>query len=81
MNSIEQRIRSVPDGDVYENVRLAYPDLSDAQIIAELTQMIVFVAVCWNDAVEDGQDPNEVLERHIFTECDEIAQSFPWPSD
>lgn len=81
MNPIERRIRSVSNSDVYESAQEAFPSKSDTEIIAELTRMIVFVAVCWNDILEDEQDPYEVLQRHIFTECDELAGHFPWPSD
>jgi hypothetical protein len=81
MNPIEQRIRSVPDGDIHESARLAFPGKSDMEIIAELTRMIVFVAVCWNDVLEDGQDATEVLQRRIFTECNELAECFPWPPE
>ena len=81
MNPIERRIRSVSDIDLYESAREAFPDKSDVEVIAELMRVVVFVAVCWNDVLEDGQDPDAVLQRNIFTECDEIAQSFPWPSD
>ena len=81
MNPIEHRIRSIPDIEVYESIKGAFRSKSDNEIIAELTRMIVFVAVCWNDILEDEQDPYEVLQRHIFTECDELAGHFPWPSD
>lgn len=78
MNPVEHRIRSAPDADVYESIRDAFPGKTDAQIVAELARLIVFVAVCWNDVIEDGQDPDDVLERRIFTECDELAGYFPW---
>ena len=81
MNPIERRIRSVSDIDLYESTREAFPDKSDVEVIAELMRVVVFVAVCWNDVLEDGRDATEVLQRNIFTECDEIAQSFPWPLD
>ena len=71
----------MPDGDIYESVRLAFPGKSDREIIAELTRMIVFVAVCWNDVVENEQGPHEVLQRRIFSECDELAEYFPWPPE
>ena len=81
MNPIERRIRSVPDRDTYDSAKITYPDKTDAEISAELMRMVVFVAVSWNDVVEDGQDACEAFQRHIFAECDELAQSFPWPSD
>ena len=81
MNPIEQRIRSVPDEEVCESAQAAFPGRSDREIIAELTRMIVFVAVCWNDVIEDSQDPCSILDRHIFTECAELAEYFPWPAD
>ena len=81
MNAIEQRIRSVPDEEVCESAQAAFPGRSDREIIAELTRMIVFVAVCWNDVIEDGNDAYEVMRRYIFTECDELAGYFPWPPD
>ena len=81
MNPVERRIRSVRYRDIYDSAKFAFPDKSDAEIIAELMRTIIFVAVCWNDVVEDGQDPYDVVQRHVFAECDEIAQSFPWPSD
>ena len=79
MNPIEQRILSVSDSDVYGSTQEAFPSKSDIEIIADLTRMIVFVAVCWNDVVEDEQDATEVLQRRIFTECNELAECFPWP--
>ena len=81
MNPIEKRIRSVSDAEVCESAQAAFPGKSDREIIAELTRMIVFVAVCWNDVIEDGQDPDDVLERRIFVECDELAGYFPWPAE
>ena len=33
------------------------------------------------DVIEDGQGSDDVLERHIFTECDEVAEFFPWPPE
>ena len=81
MNPVEHRIRSAPDADVYESIRDAFPGKTDAEIIAELARMIVFVAVCWNDVTEGGDDAYEVLRRYIFTECDELAGYFPWPPD
>jgi hypothetical protein len=81
MNAIEQRIRSVPDEEVCESAQAAFPGRSDREIIAELTRMIVFVAVCWNDVIEDSQDPYEVLQRHVFAECHELAECFPWPAE
>ena len=80
MHSIERRIRAPSDRDVYDGVRQAFPGKTDIEIIAELMRMVVIVAVCCNDVVEDGQDPLEVLQRHIFTECEELAESFPWSS-
>ena len=41
--------------------------------------MIVFVAVCYNDVVEGEQQPNDVFDRTIFLECDDLAGFFPWP--
>jgi hypothetical protein len=41
--------------------------------------MIVFVAVCHNDVVEDGQSAAEVIGRQIFIECEELSEYFPWP--
>lgn len=79
MNPIEKRIRSVPDGDIYESAVEAFPEKTDSELIAELMRMIVLVAVCWNDVIEDGEDAYEVLQRYIFSECDELAEYFPWP--
>ncbi len=81
MNPVERRIRSVPDAEVCESAQAAFPGKSDREIIAELNRMVVFVAVCWNHVVEDGQDPYEVFQHHIFTECDELAGHFPWPAE
>ena len=81
MNSIEARIRSVSDIDVCGSIRDAFPGKTNEEVIAELTRMIVIVAVCWNDVIEGGDDPYEVLRRHIFAECDELAGYFPWPED
>jgi len=81
MNPVEKRIRSVTDGDIYESVTEAFPDKSDAELIAKLMRAIVFVAVCWNDVIEDGRDATEVFQRRIFTECDELAEYFPWPPE
>jgi hypothetical protein len=78
MNPIERRIRTPLDREVYEGIREAFADKTDIEMIAELTRMIVIVAVCYNDAVERGQDPAKIFERHIFTQCDELAQHFPW---
>ncbi len=80
MHPIERRIRAPSDRDVYDGVRQAFPGKTDIEIIAELMRMVVIVAVCCNNVVEDGQDPLEVLQRHIFTECEELAESFPWSS-
>ena len=81
MIPVEHRILSVSDADVYESIRDAFPGKTDAEIIAELARMIVFVAVCWNDVIEGGDDAYEVMRRYIFTECDELAGYFPWPED
>jgi hypothetical protein len=81
VNPIERRIRSVPDGDIHNSVKEAFPGKSEREIIAELTRMIVFVAVCWNDVIEDGRDPFEVLDRYVFIECNELAECFPWPPE
>jgi len=81
MNPVENRIRSVSDHDVCESAREAYPGKSDTEIVADLVRMIVFVAVCWNDVTEGSDDAYEVLRRHIFTECDELAGYFPWPEE
>ena len=81
MNPIEKRIRSVPDNDVYVSLKGAFPDKADVEVIAELMRVVVFVAVCWNDVLEDGRDATEVLQRRIFTECDELAEYFPWPPE
>ena len=81
MKSIEQRIRSVSDPDIYESVQREFPDKSDPEIIAELARMTVFIAVCWHDIIEGGRDPLDVLDRHVFTECNELAESFPWPQE
>lgn len=81
MHPIEQRIRAPSDSDVYECAMEAFPNKTDIKIIAELMRMIVIVAVCYNDVVEDGQDPVIVFDRHIFAECDDLAEYFPWPDD
>ena len=81
MHPIEQRIRAPSDRDVYEGVREAFPEKTDIEIIAELMRMIVIVAVCYNDVVEDGQDAAVVFERQIFVESDDLASYFPWPED
>ena len=81
MNPIERRIRSVSDIDIYESTREAFPDKPDVEVIAELMRVVVFVAVCWNDVLEDGRDATEVLQRRIFAECNELAESFPWPAE
>lgn len=81
MQPVERRIRSVSDNDIYESAKEAFPGKTDTQIIAELTRKIVFVALCWNDVIEDGRDSTEVLQRRIFSECDELAEFFPWPPD
>ena len=54
MHPVEQRIRTPSDRAVYECAKEAFPDKSNAEIIAELMRMIVIVAVCYNDVVEDG---------------------------
>jgi len=77
--TVEERIRAPLDNDVYECVKETFPRKTDVEIIAELMRMIVIVAVCYNDVVEDGQDPATVFERHIFVESDELAEFFPWP--
>ena len=79
MNPVEQRIRKPSDNDVYECANEAFPAKTDIEIIAELMRMVVIIAVCYNEVVEDGQDPAMVFERHIFVECDELAEFFPWP--
>ncbi len=81
MHPIERRIRFVPNSDVYEGAREAFPEKADIEIIAELMRLVVIVAVCYNDVVEDGQDSAIVFDRHIFAEFDELASNFPWPSD
>lgn len=81
MNPIERRIRAPSDCDVYEGVREAFPEKTDIEIIAELMRLIVIVAVCYNDVVEGEQDPADTFERHIFTQCDDLADYFPWPDD
>ena len=81
MNPIEQRIRSVSVSDIYESAQIEFPDRSDSEIIAELVRMTVFVAVCWHDITEDGRDPFEVLDRYVFTQCNELAECFPWPQE
>ncbi len=69
------------DSEIYETAKQAFPDKSDAEIIDELMRMITIVAVCYNDVIEDGQDPAKVFDRHIFVEFDELAGFFPWPKD
>ncbi len=81
MNPVEERIRSISDLDIYKSARTAFPAKSDVEIIAELVRAIVFVAISWNDIREDGQDPDAVLDRYVFTECDELAHYFPWPQE
>lgn len=75
----EARILAPSDRDVYEAVREAFPEKTDEQLVAALMRMIVFVAVCWNDVVEDGQSAEEVLARQVFFDCDDLAGHFPWP--
>ncbi len=77
----EQRIRTPSDREVYESARDVFPEKTDIEIIAELVRMIVIVAVCYNDVVEDGQDPEIIFERDIFEECNDLAGFFPWPHD
>ena len=81
MNPIEQRIRNPSDNDVCESAKESYPEKTDIEIIAELMRMIVIVAVCYNDVVEDGQNPAIIFDRHIFAECNDLAGYFPWPSE
>jgi hypothetical protein len=81
MHPIEQRIHAPSDRDVYEVIREEFPKKSDVEIIAELTRMIVIVAVCWNDIVEGKQSAESVLDRYIFRQCNELAECFPWPTD
>jgi len=78
---VEKRIRTPSDRDVYKSAKAAFTNKTDAEVIAELMRMITIVAVCYNDVIEDGQDPAKVFDRHIFTECDELAGYFPWPED
>ena len=75
----EARIRTPSDAEVYASIKEAFPDKTDEEIIAELTRLIVFIAVCYNDAIENGQSPTEIFERQIFVDCDELAEYFPWP--
>ena len=75
----EAKIRAPSDEEVYSEIRRAFPDKTDEQIIAELMRVIVFVAVCYNDVVEGEQRPNDVFDRTIFLECDDLAGYFPWP--
>ena len=77
--SAEAKIRTPSDAQVYSETRRAFPDRTDEQIISELMRMIVFVAVCYNDVVEGEQQPNDVFDRTIFLECDDLAGFFPWP--
>ena len=81
MNPVEQRIREPSDSCVYKCAKDAFPGKTDSEITAELVRMIVIVAVCYNNVVEDGQDPATVFERHIFVECDDLAEYFPWPDE
>jgi hypothetical protein len=81
MHPIEQRIRKPHDSSVSDSMRDAFPNKTDQEIIAELTRMVVLVAVCYSDIVEGGQDPYEILRRYIFEECDELAGYFPWPPE
>ena len=57
-------------------MQAAFSGKSVKEIIAELTRMIIFVTVCWNDIIEAGQSTTDVLNRHVFAECEEIAQFF-----
>ena len=81
MNPVERRIRAPSVRAVYSSTRDAFPGKTDREIVAELTRMIVFVAVSYNDVVEAGADPHEILRRHIFEECDDLAGFFPWPHE
>ena len=74
----EARIRAPSDEVVYSEVRRAFRDKTDEQIIAELVRMIVFVAISWNDVVESGESAEEVLHRQIFHDVDELSGFFPW---
>ena len=76
---VEKRIRTPSDDDIYESAKQAFPGKNDSEIVAEILRMIVIVAVCYNDVIEDGQDADEVFDRYIFVECDELAEFFPWP--
>ncbi len=78
---VEKRIRTPSDRAIYECAKQAFPEKTDTEIIAELMRIIVFVAVCYNDVIEDGQNAAMVFYRHIFNECDELAEYFPWPED
>jgi ferredoxin-fold anticodon binding domain-containing protein len=75
----EAKIRALSDEDVYSEIKRAFPDKTDEQIIAELMRMIVFVAVCYNDVFEGGQRPDDVFDRTIFSDCDDLSGFFPWP--
>ncbi len=66
---------------MYEGAKKAFPEKTDEEIIAELTRMIVFVAVCYYDVVEGEQSPVEVFDRNIFLNCDDLAGYFPWPDE
>lgn len=79
MHPVEKRIRNPSDNEVYECVLEAFSEQTDIEIIAELMRMVVFIAVCYNGVIEDDKNPYEVLQRHIFAECDELAEYFPWP--
>ena len=75
----ESRIRTPSDAEVCQAIKDAFPGKTDEQVIAILTRMIVFVAVCYNDIAEEDQSAVEVFDRRIFVECEELAEYFPWP--
>lgn len=81
MNPVEKRVRTPSDTEVYLSAKETFSSKTDAEVIAELMRMIVFVAICYSDVVEDGQDPMIVFDRYIFAECDELAGYFPWPDN
>ena len=77
----EARIRTPDDREVYEAIRAVFPGRSDQSIIADLARLLMFVAVSWNDIVEDGQPSEEVLDRKAFVDIDELSGFFPWPDE
>ena len=77
----EKKIKTPSNLEVYRAIRKADSEKTDVEIIADLMRIIVFVAVCYNDVIEDGQSPTEVFDRQIFVDCDELAGFFPWPED